>query len=105
GKNIHLSSGRLHAWYPQQPQAATAWEARIDELFGLMDRELDDAVRKKYCDEMECLVAENCPKFFLVAPNAYAMAKKTVGNLWPSVLRPQLTWNVEELYLNVFAEP
>jgi len=98
-KNIHLSSGRLHAWYPGQPSPATPWEARVDQLVGQLDRELDDAKRKAYSDEIQVLVAENMPMLYLVAPNAYAMAKKEVGNLWPSVLRPSTTWNIQELYL------
>ena len=44
GKNITLSSGRLHAWYPQQPEPATEWEARVDELMAMMDEELDNKV-------------------------------------------------------------
>ena len=47
GKNITLSSGRLHAWNPQQPKPATPWESRIDSLMAMMDEELDDTVRKK----------------------------------------------------------
>ena len=31
-KNIWLSSGAQHPWWPSQKTPATPWEARIDEL-------------------------------------------------------------------------
>jgi len=100
GKNITLSSGRLHAWYPQQPEPATPWEARIDDLMTMMDEELDDTVRKKYYDEVQELFCTNIPMLYLIAANSYATVKKNrIGNLWPSVLRPQLTWNIETLWI------
>ncbi|MEE2856979.1 MAG: ABC transporter substrate-binding protein [Planctomycetota bacterium] len=100
GKNITLSSGRLHCWYPQQPEPATAWEARIDSLMTMMDEELDDTVRKKYYDEVQELIGQNIPILYLIAANSYATVKKDrIGNLWPSVLRPQLTWNLESLWI------
>ena len=104
-KNITLSSGRLHVWYPGQAAPATPWEARVDQLSALLDRELDDAKRKAYSDEIQVLTAENTPIIYLVAPNSYALAKKEVGNLWPSVLRPSTTWNIAHLYLKTGAAP
>lgn len=100
GKNITTSSGRLHAWYPQQPSPATEWEARVDHLMSMMDQELDDTIRKKYNDEIQVLFGENIPILYIAAANSYAVIKKDrLGNIWPSVLRPQLTWNLEEVYI------
>lgn len=99
GKNITLSSGRLHAWYPQQPEPATEWEARIDQLMTMMDEELDDKVRKKYYDEVQELIGQNIPILYLIAANSYGAAQEgRIGNLWPSLLRPQMTWNLESLW-------
>lgn len=98
-KNILTSSGRLHVWHPRQETPATEWERQVDELVERTDRELDPAERKKHSDRVQELIAEHIPIFYLVAPNAYAAHKKHVGNVWPSVLRPQLTWNIEELFL------
>ena len=99
GKNITLSSGRLHAWYPQQPEPATEWEARIDNLMAMMDEELDDKVRKKYYDEVQELIGQNIPILYLIAANSYAASQEgRIGNLWPSLLRPQMTWNLESLW-------
>jgi peptide/nickel transport system substrate-binding protein len=100
GKNITLSSGRLHAWYPQQPEPATAWESRIDSLMTMMDAELDDTVRKKYYDEVQELIGQNIPILYLIAANSYCTSKTNrLGNLWPSLLRPQLTWNLDTLWI------
>lgn len=100
GKNITTSSGRLHAWYPQQPKPATDWEARIDALMTMMDEELDNKVRKEYNDEIQELIGENIPILYLIAANSYGTVRKDrVGNLWPSLLRPQLTWNLETLWI------
>ena len=99
GKNITLSSGRLHAWYPQQPEPATEWEARVDELMAMMDEELDNKVRKKYYDEVQELIGQNIPMIYLIAANSYAAVQKDrLGNLWPSLLRPMLTWNIETIW-------
>ena len=99
GKNITLSSGRLHAWYPQQPEPATDWEAKIDNLMAMMDEELDDKVRKKYYDEVQELIGQNIPILYLIAANSYAASQEgRIGNLWPSLLRPQMTWNLESLW-------
>ena len=104
GKNITTSSGRLHAWHPQQKTPATEWEARVDELMGMMDQELKYETRKKYNDEIQELIARECPIVYMVSPNAYAAAKPTVGNVWPSVLRPQTTWNLESLFIQADAQ-
>ena len=98
-KNINRTSGRLHVWYPQQPQPSPIeWERKVDEYVGQLDRELDPAKRKEISDKIQIAVSENIPILYLVAANAYALSKKSVGNLWPSALRPATTWNIEELY-------
>ena len=48
GKDILMSGGRMHFWNPQQPEAATPWEARIDELMREVGRHTDVKIRKKY---------------------------------------------------------
>ncbi|MEM7163965.1 MAG: ABC transporter substrate-binding protein [Planctomycetota bacterium] len=98
-KNIVLSRGRLHAWHPQQVTPATEWEAEVDSLVAKMDRELEYKKRKEHQDRIAELMTEECPIMYLCSPNAYSMAKKSVGNVWPSVLRPQVTWNIDQLYL------
>ena len=98
-KNINRSNGRLHVWYPQQPQPSPIpWERQVDEYIGQLDRELVHEKRKAINDKIQIAVSENIPIIYLVAANAYALSKNSIGNLWPSVLRPSTTWNIEELY-------
>ena len=74
-------------------------QARIDNLMAMMDEELDDKVRKKYYDEVQELIGQNIPILYLIAANSYAASQEgRIGNLWPSLLRPQMTWNLESLW-------
>ena len=68
-------------------------------LMAMMDEELDDKVRKKYYDEVQELIGQNIPILYLIAANSYAASQEgRIGNLWPSLLRPQMTWNLESLW-------
>jgi len=99
-KNINRSSGRLHVWYPQQPQPSPIeWEREVDRYVGLLDRELDESKRKEYSDRIQIAISEQIPILYLVAANQYSLARSEIGNVWPSLLRPQVTWNIQELYL------
>jgi peptide/nickel transport system substrate-binding protein len=98
-KNILLSSGRSHQWYPQQEEPATPWERRIDELMGINSRSLDMAERKKAYDEIMKIWTEQLPEIDLLAANWAVAAKNRVGNMKPSILPAYAWWNNEELYL------
>ena len=99
-KNINRSGGRLHVWYPGQPQPSPIeWEREVDVLVGQLDRELDEELRKGISDQIQIKISQNIPIIYLVASNQYALAKNSIGNLWPSLLRPTVTWNIQELYL------
>ena len=102
GKNIHLSSGRLHVWYPKQETPANEWEAENDRLIAAMDREPEEEARKALWAKYVEHEAQEQPIIYLFASNAYAATKKRLMNVKASVLRPQTWWNVEELWL---AEP
>jgi len=99
GKNIDLSSGRLHAWYPQQPEPATPWEKHCDDLIAQMDSKPEVADRKPLWAEFLKTHAEEQPLIYLYAANTYAASKKRVRNMRASLLRPSTWWNVDELWL------
>lgn len=97
GKAIYRSDGRLHVWYPQQPEPATEWEARIDALVDAQEQELDEERRVALVWEMQEIFAEELPLLFLVTPNAYA----GIRNRWRNVQVPALgsvIWNIDELW-------
>ncbi len=99
GKNITLSSGRLHAWYPQQAKPDAPWEAEVDDIVTKMSSIFDEKDRVPHWHRVLQLNAENQPQLFLYAQNAYAVWKSRVKNVRCSLLRPMATWNAEELWL------
>jgi peptide/nickel transport system substrate-binding protein len=99
-KNILLSSGNSHNWFPRQPTPATEWERRIDELVGVNSSSLDLAERKAAYDEIMKIWTEQLPEIDLMAENWNVAAKNRVGNFRPSILPPYAWWNIEEMYLS-----
>ena len=97
---ILSSGGRLHQWYPQQPEPATEWEARIDELMILVGRHADVELRKKYYFEVQEILAEQQPMIFLVSAKDYTGYRNRWQNITPTPLGG-VTWNLESLW----AEP
>jgi peptide/nickel transport system substrate-binding protein len=100
GKDILMSGGRLHQWYPQQVEPATEWEARIDALMLEIGRHTDVEVRKKYFFEVQKILAEQQPLIFLVSPKDFVGYRNRWQNVEPTPLGG-VTWNEESLW----AEP
>jgi len=98
GKNVWTSQGQLHMWHPQQETPATAWEARIDELFSLGVQELDEGQRKKYYDEFQEIVCERLPVIYTVLGASIAAVRNKFGNLEPTRFGG-VFHNLEELYI------
>lgn len=103
GANVWRSAGQLHMWYPLQKKPATAWEARIDEIFDQAVQELDKDQRKRLYDEWQALAAENVPFMYTVVPETLTAVRNKFGNLAPSYLGDVLH-NADELYI-LNAEP
>ena len=100
GKNIHLSSGRLHVWYPMQPEPANEWERIADGILDEMAAEPDTEKRRPMWARYLKHHAAGLPMLYLYTQNDYAATKPRVKNLKPTVLRPQTWHNVEELWLD-----
>jgi peptide/nickel transport system substrate-binding protein len=97
-RNMLMSSGSLHFWWPRQERPFTPWEKRIDELMTLTMSTTVNEVRKKYYYEVQRIMAEQQPMIFTIHPYAFVCARTKIGNLKPSVLRHRTLWNAEELY-------
>jgi len=95
--DLWLSSGSAHVWNIGQAKPATEWEKAIDDLMGIVMSSVDEAERKKAFDEVQKIVAQNLPVITFVAPRLYMGVSTRVGGLTPSILRPQLLWNVERM--------
>lgn len=98
GKNVWDSKGHLHMWNPQEPEPATPWEARIDEIFNQAVQELDRDKRKTLYDEWQVIVSEQLPLIYTVAPESIIGVRATLGNIYPTVLGRALH-NIEEIYV------
>jgi len=101
--NVWVSSGSMHAWNPGQLKPATEWEAKLDELMARQAKTLDPAARKKDFDEVQRIAWDMQPMIFLVHRNGLVAVGRRVKNAQPSVLRPNLIWNVEQLSLEAAA--
>lgn len=92
-----LSSGSSHLWNIGQPKPATEWEKQIDDSMKTVMTSVDQAERKKAFDDVQKIFADNLPILYFVAPRLYMGVSNRVGGLSPSILRPQLLWNVERM--------
>ncbi|MBF0504293.1 MAG: ABC transporter substrate-binding protein [Candidatus Omnitrophica bacterium] len=97
GQNVWHSSGGLHLWNPHQDKAATAWEARIDEIYDQGAKELDESKRKVLYDEFQRIVAEELPVIYTVLNMDMYAVRNKFGNLNPSVNGGPFH-NIEEIY-------
>ena len=97
-RNMLLSSGAMHFWWPRQQKPFTPWEKRIDQLMGLILSSSDASVRKTSYDEVQMILAEQQPMIFTFHPYGFVCSRKTIGNMKPTPIRHRTLWNAEELY-------
>ena len=97
--NLWLSSADNHQWNPNEKTPATPWEAEIDKLMLAQSASQNAEQRKKDFDQVQQIIAEQAPMIFLVNPNALSAVSPNLKNVTPALLRPQIYWNVERLYL------
>src|SRR4051794_21476947 len=97
--NVWLSSAANHQWNPNQPAPATPWEAEIDRLMRKQAATVDDAKRKPLFDRVQQIVSEEAPFLYLIHKNALVALSPALRNVEASVLRPQLFWNVDRLWI------
>ena len=97
--NVWLSSASNHQWNPNQASPATPWEAEIDRLMHAQNAELNPARRKAAFDKVQEIVWEQAPFLYLVNKNALVALGPGLLNTSPTVLRPQVAWNIESLAL------
>jgi peptide/nickel transport system substrate-binding protein len=97
--NVWLSSSANHQWNPNQKAPATSWEREIDTLMRRQASTLDDRRRKPLFDRVQQLVWEEAPFLYLVNRNALAAISPVLRNVQPAVLRPQILWNVDRLWI------
>jgi peptide/nickel transport system substrate-binding protein len=92
-----LSSGSGHFWNPGQPQPATEWEARIDDLMRRQVAAGDAAERQRLFAEVQRVLGEELPTLYFVAPNVTVAHSPRVTNVRAAPQIPQILWSAETL--------
>lgn len=92
-----LSNGSFHLWHPRQAKPATTWEASIDALMRKQSTTLDANERHRIFREVQTVFAGHVPAIYLAAGNATSATSARVSGPKPTVLKPALLWNAEEL--------
>lgn len=95
--NVWLSSSDTHQWNPSQKTPETAWEAEIDKLVKTEASTLDAKKRKQLFDKVQQIAWEQEPFIYLINRNALSAVSSQLVSVHPSVLRPQVYWNIDEL--------
>ena len=90
----HSGEG-LHLWYPNQPEPATEWEARIDELYILASRELDRDKRVDLYHQAQGIAAENVPVIYTTLSERLSAVRNVFGNMTPTLYA---IWDIRYVY-------
>lgn len=96
-KDILMSGGRLHMWFPKQESPSTEWEAQIDALMVAQEKTIDPLERKKIFDQVQVILSEQMPLIFTVTPQVYTGIK----DKWQNLSLPNgggATWNQPSWY-------
>ena len=89
------SSERLHLWYPNQSEPATAWEAELDEIYIRASQELDRELRFALYHQAQEIVAENLPLIYTTHPERLNAVRNVFGNTTATLYG---LWDVRYLY-------
>ena len=95
GINLWHSGENLHLWYPNQPEPATDWEAKIDELYIMGSRELDRTRRVDLYHEAQEVAAENVPVIYTTLAERLSAVRNVFGNTTPTLYA---LWDIRYLY-------
>jgi ABC-type transport system substrate-binding protein len=95
---VWLSSGVTHQWHPEQEKPYRPWEAEIDRLMNVVVRETDYEKRREAFNQVQQIVGEQQPMIYLARENLVVAVNKDFQNVRPTVLRPHVMWNIEQIY-------
>jgi len=98
-KNVYLSSGATHNWWPKQKTPGTPAEAEMDRLMNTVTLESDMTKRKAAMDRVQEIMGENQFSIYIVDRNLFLAIRNRVQNANPSILRPHATWNLPEIWV------
>jgi len=92
-----LSSGSRHVWNPRQLKPATDWEAQIDQLMMKQAATFDRVERVQLFADAQRVFDSHLPAIYFGAPYVYVATSMRVLNARPTLQRPALLRNADEL--------
>jgi peptide/nickel transport system substrate-binding protein len=95
--DLWYSSGKTHFWCPNQEKPQRQWEATMDSLISSLVKALDPSVRKLNFNQVQDIWARQMPAIPTIAPNILVGWGNRIRNVRPSIMRPHLIWNIEEI--------
>jgi len=95
--DLWYSSGKTHFWCPDQEKSQRPWETTIDSLVSNLVKSLDPSLRRSSFNQVQSIWARQMPAIPTIAPNILVGWSNKLGNVRPSIMRPHLIWNVEEI--------
>jgi peptide/nickel transport system substrate-binding protein len=95
--DLWFSSGKTHFWCPNQEKPQRPWEATMDSLILNLVKSLDPSVRKSAFDQVQDIWTRQMPAIATIAPNVLVGWNSRLTNVRPSIMRPHLIWNIEEI--------
>jgi peptide/nickel transport system substrate-binding protein len=95
--NVWTSKGSTRVW-KLNGAAETGWERELDELMRKQSTSTSPADRRQYYDKVQYIIAKDLPVICVVSPHVLVGAADRIQNLQPSILRPYLLTNADELY-------
>jgi peptide/nickel transport system substrate-binding protein len=98
--NVWLSSATNHQWNPSQKTPETPWEAEIDRLMRAQSSSMTFELRRSSFNRVQEIASEQVPFIYLVTKNSLVSVSSHLQGVTISPLRPQLYWNVEQLYFD-----
>jgi peptide/nickel transport system substrate-binding protein len=95
--DLWLSTGSAHFWNMGQSGPSSDWEKQIDDLMNKLSVTLDEAESRKIFNQVQDILADNLPVLYFVQKRVYMGVNSRVGNMNPSILRPQILWSAETI--------
>ena len=95
GIDFWHSSEHFHLWYPNQPQPATDWEEKIDDLYVRASQELERATRVDLYHQAQEIAAKNVPVIYTTRSERLAAVRNVFGNTTPTLYG---LWDIRYLY-------
>lgn len=94
-----LSSGGAHLWNMEEKTPATEWERRIDTIMLEQAASTDEQRRHDLLNDAQRIFAENLPMIWFAAPRMYGAHSARLQGVTPSVMRPQVLWSADTLFV------